>query len=75
MRRQCFVSSSLSERTVILRSEGGEAAEATKNLIVGALIIQKVDSSAPPGPQNDETGDVLPLRFSLRQTASILCLG
>jgi hypothetical protein len=39
----------LSERTVILRSKGGEAAGATKNLIVGALDIPKTRFFDPSG--------------------------
>jgi len=41
--------SSLSERTVILRSGGGEAAGATKNLIVEALDNQKARFFGPSG--------------------------
>ena len=33
------------------------------------LTSQNRDSSTPLGSQNDETGSVLPRRFSLRQTA------
>ena len=41
--------SSLSERTVILRSKDGAAAGATKNLIVGALDIPKTRFFDPSG--------------------------
>jgi hypothetical protein len=55
------ITGSLSERSVILRSGGGEAAGATKNLVVGGhSTTKRRDSSALPGPQNNEIGGVLP---------------
>jgi len=65
-----WMTSSLSERVVILRNGGGKAAGATKNLAIRShLTAEKRDSSAPSGPQNDKIDGVLPRWFSLRQAA------
>jgi hypothetical protein len=63
---------SLSESVVILSSEGGEAAGATKNLAMDwRSTAEERDSSAPSGPQNDTKERIFLRRFSLRQVTGL----